>query len=238
MAQTRRLIVNADDFGQSAGVNLGIIEAFERGIVTSTSIMVRWPAAADAAQYARSHPQLSVGLHFEIGEWAFRQGEWIPLYEVVAKTDGEAVSAELSRQLQVFGDLVGRPPSHLDSHQHVHRSDPARSIMIAKAQELGIPLRLYSKVRFCGSFYGQTEDGKPLWDQIAIASLDRLLSELEPGTTELSCHPASSVDFETMYATERLKELEVLCDSRLRRLLADKNIELCSFNNLSEHPWD
>src|SRR5215469_18809273 len=130
MSQTRRLIVNADDFGQSAGVNRGIIEAFERGIVTSTSIMVRWPAAADAAQYARSHTQLSVGLHFEIGEWVFRQGEWIPLYEVVAKTDGVAVSEELSRQLSVFCDLVGRPPSHLDSHQHVHRSDPARSIMI------------------------------------------------------------------------------------------------------------
>jgi len=236
MAQTRRLIVNADDFGQSAGVNLGIIEAFERGIVTSTSIMVRWPAAADAAQYARSHSQLSVGLHFEIGEWVFRQGEWIPLYEVVAKTDGVAVSGELSRQLSVFCDLVGRPPSHLDSHQHVHRSDPARSIMIAKAQELGIPLRLYSKVRYCGSFYGQTEHGEPLWDQITLASLDRLLSELEPGTTELGCHPASSVDFETMYAMERLRELEVLCDNRLRRLLADKNIELCSFDNLPEHP--
>jgi predicted glycoside hydrolase/deacetylase ChbG (UPF0249 family) len=236
MAETRRLIVNADDFGQSAGVNLGIIEAFERGIVTSTSIMVRWPAAADAAQYARSHSQLSVGLHFEIGEWVFRQGEWIPLYEVVAKTDGDAVSGELSRQLQVFGDLLGRAPSHLDSHQHVHRSDPIRSIMIAKAQELGIPLRLDSKVRFCGSFYGQTEHGAPLWDQITVASLDRLLSALEPGTTELGCHPASFVDFETMYAMERLRELEVLCDSRLRRLLADKNIELCSFNNLPGHP--
>src|SRR5215813_7133213 len=130
MAQTRSLIVNADDFGQSAGVNFGIIEAFERGIVTSTSIMVRWPAAAEAAQYARSHSQLSVGLHFEIGEWAFRHGEWIALYEVVAKTDAEAVSGELSHQLQVFCDLLGRPPSHLDSHQHVHRSDPVRSIMI------------------------------------------------------------------------------------------------------------
>ena len=51
---TRRLIVNADDFGQSAGINEGIIRCHERGIVTSASLMVRWPHAAAAAEYART----------------------------------------------------------------------------------------------------------------------------------------------------------------------------------------
>src|SRR5207247_11145801 len=54
----RDLIVNADDFGQSAGVNRGIIEAHERGIVTSASLMVRWPAANEATAYARRHQSL------------------------------------------------------------------------------------------------------------------------------------------------------------------------------------
>jgi predicted glycoside hydrolase/deacetylase ChbG (UPF0249 family) len=54
---TRQLIVNADDFGQSAGVNRGVIEAHENGIVTSASLMVRWPDAADAARYARPAPR-------------------------------------------------------------------------------------------------------------------------------------------------------------------------------------
>src|SRR5206468_2930594 len=57
------VVVNADDLGLSPGVNRGIIEAHERGIVTSASLMVRWPAAAEAAAYARSRPQLGVGLH-------------------------------------------------------------------------------------------------------------------------------------------------------------------------------
>ncbi|HEU4340947.1 MAG TPA: ChbG/HpnK family deacetylase, partial [Candidatus Binatia bacterium] len=57
------LIVNADDFGQSHGINRGIITAYGDGIVTSASLMVRWPAAADAAAYARKQPGLSVGLH-------------------------------------------------------------------------------------------------------------------------------------------------------------------------------
>src|SRR5260370_3831130 len=81
--QKRYLIVNADDFGQSPGVNRGIIEAHERGIVTSASLMVRWPAAAEAAAYARLHPRLSVGLHLDFGEWVCRGGGWARPYQVV-----------------------------------------------------------------------------------------------------------------------------------------------------------
>ena len=58
MRTGRLLIVNADDFGQTAGVNRGVIEAHDRGIVTSASLMVRWPAAAEAASFARARPAL------------------------------------------------------------------------------------------------------------------------------------------------------------------------------------
>ena len=54
------LIVNADDFGCSRGVNRGIIEAHEHGIVTSASLMVNRPAASEAAEYGREHPELGV----------------------------------------------------------------------------------------------------------------------------------------------------------------------------------
>src|SRR5438034_11679377 len=78
----RYLIVNADDFGQSAGVNRGIIEAHKAGIVTSASLMVCWPAAVQAAAYARKHPALSLGLHFDFGEWIYHQDNWDNVYEV------------------------------------------------------------------------------------------------------------------------------------------------------------
>jgi chitin disaccharide deacetylase len=70
----RYLIVNADDFGLSEGVNRGIIEAAEKGIVTSASLMVRQPAAAAAAAYARKLDRISVGLHLDLGEWVYRNG--------------------------------------------------------------------------------------------------------------------------------------------------------------------
>jgi predicted glycoside hydrolase/deacetylase ChbG (UPF0249 family) len=64
----RTLIVNADDFGLTSGVNAGIARAHEEGILTSASLMVRWPAAAEAAAYAARTPGLSVGLHVDLGE--------------------------------------------------------------------------------------------------------------------------------------------------------------------------
>src|SRR5205085_11997778 len=63
----RLLIVNADDFGLSRGVNEGIIEAHTGGILTSTSLMVWRPGAEHAAKVAAAHPALSVGLHFDDG---------------------------------------------------------------------------------------------------------------------------------------------------------------------------
>lgn len=86
MVAKRYLIVNADDFGQSTGVNRGIIKAHEQGIVTSASLMVRWPFAAEAAQYSHRHPEFSLGIHLDFGEWAYREETWVPLYEVVPRT--------------------------------------------------------------------------------------------------------------------------------------------------------
>src|SRR5215472_6600967 len=111
----RYLIVNADDFGLSEGVNRGIIQAFERGIVTSASLMVRQPAAEAAANYACKNPRLSLGLHLDLGEWFFKDGEWLPLYSVVSTDDAKAVAAEIERQLTQFRKLSGQNPSHLDS---------------------------------------------------------------------------------------------------------------------------
>ena len=58
MGATKFVIVNADDFGFSSGINRGIVEAHERGVVTSTSLMVDQPAAGEGAAYAREHPGL------------------------------------------------------------------------------------------------------------------------------------------------------------------------------------
>jgi predicted glycoside hydrolase/deacetylase ChbG (UPF0249 family) len=234
MPATRFLIVNADDFGQSSGINRGIITASEQGIVSSASLMVRWPAAAEAGVFARAHPDFSVGLHFDLGEWFFDDQAWVPHYEIASTTDAEAIRAELARQLRLFRELTGREPTHLDSHQHVHRQQPVRGILIHTARQLGISLRHFNTaVRYCGSFYGQTDKGETVLEAISVEALSRILRGLPPGTSELACHPGLEVGQGSMYRAERAREVETLCDPRLRDVLRAEQIELRSFKKTS-----
>jgi predicted glycoside hydrolase/deacetylase ChbG (UPF0249 family) len=220
----RELIVNADDFGRSELTNAGIIRAFEDGIVTSTSMMVRWPAAPDAARYAREHRDLSVGLHLDLAEWDYRDGEWVVAYEVDAPAD-----QELERQLARFRQLLGREPTHLDSHQHVHGEEPVASLMGDAAKMLGVPLRACSGIPYRGDFYGQSGKGEPYPQGITVASLVSFLERLPAGTTELGCHPGLDAELESGYRLERLTEVRTLCDPRVRDAIDNEGIVLCSF---------
>jgi chitin disaccharide deacetylase len=231
----RWLIVNADDFGRSSGINRGVACAREGGIVTSASLMVLWPAAAEAAQYARQDPDLSLGLHVDLGEWSYDNGQWTRVYEVVAGQNPTAIAREVLRQLAAFRALVGRDPTHLDSHQHVHREEPVRSILQQMARRLGIPLReCVGDVQYCGDFYGQTAHGAPYPEGITIRNLLRILASLRPGVTELGCHPGCAGDVDSIYGRERAQEVRVLCDARVRTALRSHAVELCNFKHVAQ----
>ena len=230
-AHTERvLIVNGDDFGRTAGINSGIIRAHEHGILTSASLMVRWPAAADAAARGRRLPTLSVGLHLDLGEWAYRDGAWQAVYEVVDTDDAAAVREEVREQLDAFGDLVGRPPTHLDSHQHVHLREPVRTILLGEAERLMVPVRACTPgIRHCGDFYGQSGAGEPWPEGITVDAFLRIIDALGPGVTELGCHPGEDDDFDSVYRVERSQELRVLCDPEVRNALGRANVRLAPF---------
>jgi predicted glycoside hydrolase/deacetylase ChbG (UPF0249 family) len=222
--------VNADDLGRTEGVNRGIFLAHERGIVTSASLMVRWPAASEAVALSRDFPRLGLGLHVDLGEWLCRDGQWEPLYEVVPDGDYEAAAAECARQVDRFRELVGRDPTHLDSHQNVHRHEPVRSVLLATAEALGVPLRFFRPGHHvAGGFYGQTADGSPLPGAIAVGQLIATLDSLPPGVSELSCHPGLGGDVPGMYRAERGVEVKSLCDPRVAAAVAALGIETGTF---------
>jgi predicted glycoside hydrolase/deacetylase ChbG (UPF0249 family) len=232
----RVLIVNADDLGRAPGINEGIFDAVENGIVTSASLMVRWPSAREAAAYARAHPDLSVGLHLDLGEHVQIDGEWVAAYTVVELDDDRAVSDEIARQLAAFDELIGRPPTHLDSHQHVHRNPLVRPAAVRAASEISVPLRHFSDaIRYRGDFYGRGSAGDPLPQAISADGLIGVLESLRPGATELCCHPGSGEDPDSMYGPERRQERDVLCDPRIRDAIEAREIELRSFLDLHRH---
>jgi len=147
--------------------------------------------------------------------------------------DARAVEAEADRQLELFRRLVGSDPSHLDSHQHVHREEPARSVLRSMAAELGVPIReLDREVLYLGAFYGQTGSGEPYPSAITVEALVRILEQLPPGVTELGCHPGLNADVRSMYSKERTDEVRALTDGRVRRAVVSERIDLRTFRDL------
>jgi chitin disaccharide deacetylase len=226
----RILIVNADDFGQSPDINRGVFDAHENGIVTSASLMVRWPAAGEAVEYAAAHPGISLGLHLDLAEWAYRQDQWVARYEVTPPDDEASIKEEIRRQLDLFDQLVGRHPTHIDSHQHVHRSQPVTSLLADTARSLGVPVRdMAPGITYNGEFYGQDARGYPVLEAVSVASILSIISSLQPGITELGCHPGGGRETETMYGAERALEVKTLCDPRVREAVNEHGVQLCSF---------
>jgi len=229
----RLLIVNADDFGLTEGVNRGIVDAHAGGIVTSASLMVRARGAEHAAELARQNPRLGLGLHFDIGEWVRRDGTWRARYEYVTEGDATSTEAELGAQIARFEELIGKPPDHLDSHQHVHLSRPEVAAAVRRASEaLGIGVRgLDPRVSYRG-MYGQDEAGRSVSDAIGPSAYVDAIRSLPAGVTEFGCHPGYTEDLDSDYRLEREIEVRTLCDAAVRAITVESGVRLISWADL------
>jgi chitin disaccharide deacetylase len=219
----RFLIVNADDLGLAETVNAGIFAAHGRGVVTSTSLMVRQAAASAAVDAAAAYPELAIGLHIDLSGRDYGSGSELPLAPV-----GE----ECRAQLEHFRELVGRDPTHLDSHKHTHEREPVAAVALALAAELDVPLR-GGRARYERRFYGRGLDGDPYPEGVGVDHLLALIGELGPGWTEIGCHPAAGPVPGSSYGAERQLELQTLCDPRVRQELYVTGVKLCSFAQVS-----
>lgn len=136
----RRLIVNADDFGFTSGVNRAIIEAHTNGVVTSSTLMANGRAFAEAIQMAQAHPTLSIGCHVVLIDGQPVLGaEKLPRLALANSTGDrfsdnlnsfaaralagrlrpDEVEAEATAQIQKI-QAAGITVSHIDTHKHTH----------------------------------------------------------------------------------------------------------------------
>jgi chitin disaccharide deacetylase len=155
MIRMKRLIVNADDFGYTRGVNSGVIRGFRDGIITSTTIMANGAAFEDAVEQAKENPTLGVGVHLVlVGEASVEPAGAIPsladsegrlpttLGALTRKLLAGAVRGEdIARELRAQIDKVTRSgiePTHVDSHKHTHSHPRVMEQVARVAQEFGI----------------------------------------------------------------------------------------------------
>jgi hopanoid biosynthesis associated protein HpnK len=151
----KELILNADDFGLTRGVNEGIVRAYQDGVLTSTTLMANGSAFDHAVECARANPKLGVGCHLvlagglpvarpeEIPSLVDKNGRLPPsLGAFVARVTCGAVRAgDIERELRAqIGKVraAGIEPTHLDTHKHTHAHPRVMKILAQVAQELGI----------------------------------------------------------------------------------------------------
>jgi chitin disaccharide deacetylase len=158
LTMSRRFaIVNGDDFGFSLGVNQGIIQAHEQGILTSASLMVTGDAFDEAVSLAKSHPNLGVGLHLVLvcGKSALLPSQIPHLVDKDGLFPSDPVKAglryqfdrlarqelkqEIRAQLEKFRQ-TGLPLAHVDGHLHLHSHPVVLRILVELAEEFSIEI--------------------------------------------------------------------------------------------------
>jgi chitin disaccharide deacetylase len=236
-----RVIFNADDFGLAPAVNAAVVQLCRQGIVRSASLLVTGPAAEEAIALARERPELGVGLHLALvherpaslprstpdlrgpegklllGYGPFMMAWWKATF--AGRQLIKQVHAEATAQINMMVS-AGLPPTHLDSHQHLHQWPPIFNLCVELCRQHSIPfLRvprlgaldvgkvpvawsrralmslLIRRVRQRALPEGLARaDG--VWGMAAAGHLDEpllvhLLGQLPPGLHEIMCHPAT-----------------------------------------------
>lgn len=254
MRPVKRLIVNADDLGRTEGINRGVFDAHARGIVSSASLMVNFPAAGAVAALSSQNKHLGIGLHLAFtGGVPSMPPAAIPTLvdprgllpakpDGLARADSADVLAEARAQLARFHEIMARAPTHFDTHHHAHEVPAVFEAVAALAHETGLPMRhsslemaeklrargIKTPDRFVADFFGEKATERTLLE---------ILDNLGFGTTELMCHPAF-VDDELRsssgYADPRDIERVVLTGDVLRPTLQALGIRLATFESLSQ----
>jgi chitin disaccharide deacetylase len=236
------LIINADDFGYDPEVTRGIAEAMRQGLVTSTTMMVNTPFSEEAAQEAKD---LSVGLHLNLarntpvakdfpheflvnGQLAEALTPRLPVW---------VVEKEALAQLKRFEQLLGRRPTHIDVHKHLHKHDNVLDGLIKVARAQKLPVRSTDdrmrqalregEVVTSDYFFGDAHDD-------AYWTMNRLEEELmrlpQKGIIEWMCHPGyAPAKIKSGYSEQREVELRTFLHPQARTMLTNHGVPLGNY---------
>jgi predicted glycoside hydrolase/deacetylase ChbG (UPF0249 family) len=227
---SRRLVLNADDFGYDPAVTRGIVLAMTQGVVSSTTMMVNSPWTDDAAAQAAG---LSIGLHLNLVRFEAVSEPGRPLTErELSSLTPAFVAQETHAQLEKLTRLLGRRPSHVDVHKHAHLEPNVLEGLARTAKAWGLKVRSISDamraalraqgVQTNDAFFGEA-GADAYWTLARFeAQLDVLPSS---GLVELMCHPGYRPSHvPSGYGAQREVELATFLDPRAREALARRGL--------------
>jgi chitin disaccharide deacetylase len=225
------LIVNADDFGYSHGVNYGILDSHLNGIVNSATMMMNMPGTDHAIELAKQHPSMEVGIHLvltcgkpllqNVPSLVHDNSHFKPLSLLKERMDIalDELEREWTAQIEKFL-ASGLTLTHIDSHHHIHTFEELLPIVQKLAKKYNVPVRRNGSEGIKGveafsdlclvDFYG---------DGVSDDYFAKLAERVGDGkVVEVMCHPAyldNIILNGSSYTFSRLRELEVLTNVKL-----------------------
>ncbi|SDD33706.1 hypothetical protein SAMN05421663_10991 [Terribacillus halophilus] len=240
----KKLIINADDFGYSRAVNYGIYDCYQRGVLTSATMMVNMPGAEHAAELAREQKGLGVGIHLVLtcgepllsthktivdSDGLFRN---LAFYQGSYTIDPEEVEAEWEAQIKRFLSF-GLKPTHLDSHHHINAYKDIAQVFLQLAQKYNLPVRHNMELPMghisTEKFELSLENA--LADEASLLSIFGDANSLEvmshPGYLDKVIYTGSSYNY------PRLDEVELLTSRRtVDWIKQSQQVELATFSDI------
>ncbi len=253
------LIVNADDLGRSRGIDSGIARAHREGIVTSATLMASAPGAERGAAVARANPKLGVGVHLVLTyarplsdplsipslvepDGAFPRGPSAIVGKGRVRTDDAL--REYRAQYQRARTLLGREPTHFDTHHWVQEEPAVFEALLAIASETGLAARHLNDperellraagVRTTDRYTREFQGPRPI-DVAALTAILERIAATGDGSTELMCHPGepdAELERTSAYARDRVAELATLTDPSVKAKVAELGLALSTYGEI------
>ena len=254
---SKKLIINADDYGHTMGVTYGIIDAHRRGIVNSTTALSVSPYFFEAMELSRKFPDLQIGMHLtltlkgakpilgdKVPSLVDENGEFLRGDKLLNSIKLEEVELEWRAQFEKFLES-GLKPTHIDSHHNVHGfTDGLLKIALNLAKEYGIPLRNYQNgandalfnemgvkttTRCYQDFYaeGVTYD--------TIYEIFNNINASDEEYFEMNCHPGFLDNYllkNSGYNDIRMTEIDILTSDDIKDALKESGIKIISFSDI------
>lgn len=253
----KKLIINADDFGLSEAFSLGVVKAFEEGVVSSVSIMVNLPASEFAANLAKQIPNMFVGLHTnlvlgkpcsdpkEIPSLVDENGDFLGSKEYKSGERSfvyDDVKRETLAQMKQFEELLGYKPQHIEGHSAMDKNVGKAFYDIAVAEKIhasmfedaDVPeLTDYFPVRIEENNMKAADRGVRVED--FTKDYFHILSTETDKIVELHFHPGYIDQFIVDHSTlvlPRCRDLATCIDPKVKQWVIANQIDLISFGDL------
>ena len=272
----KQLIINADDYGWSKGVVDAIIEGYQKGLFTSTTVMTTMPAFEYGVEKLKENPGLKAGVHLSLFDGNpvshpsqvpslidQETGQFLSLEDVrkkPGKINHREVAFEFKAQVEMFL-AYGLKPTHLDNHcDLVYRKTKWFQAVLSLAKQYQLPIRSpvgndfdekvpdlariakvpQFLVRFLGKKMRRTIDkagvSRPdyfiedyTFGDRSLALLEKTLSELKPGLSEILTHPGYGEDW-------REQEIRTWLDPKISQILKETpDLALVDFSILHQN---